>query len=58
MPGIPYMSILKHDIARRFITFIDEVYDSKTKLIWSGADDPFKLFKVIIQTLSICCYLL
>jgi len=52
------MSILKHDIARRFITFIDEVYDSKTKLIWSGADDPFKLFKVIIQTLSICCYLL
>ena len=56
MLDIPYMSILKHDIARRFITFIDEVYDSKTKLIWSGADDPFKLFKVIIKTLSICCF--
>ena len=27
--GIPTMSVLKHDHARRFITLIDELYDAK-----------------------------
>lgn len=41
---IPRMSIVSPDIARRFITFIDEVYDAGIRLFWSAEVPPQQLF--------------
>jgi predicted ATPase len=45
--GIPIMSVLVHDTARRFITFIDELYDVGTRLIWTSEGEPMDLFKIL-----------
>lgn len=44
MDGIPQMSALRHDAARRFILLVDELYDSGTRLFWTAATDPASLF--------------
>ena len=41
---IPYLTIRSKDIARRFITFIDAVYESKARLIATSAAPFSKLF--------------
>ncbi len=41
--GIPKMSIVNHDRARRFITFVDEVYDAGCRLFWTADDVPTKI---------------
>lgn len=42
---IPRLSILEHDKGRRFITLIDEIYDSGTLLYWVAETKPNELFK-------------
>ena len=41
------MTILVHDTARRFITFIDEMYDAGIRLVWTSAVEPRNLFKIL-----------
>lgn len=41
---IPYLSIFLRDEVRRFITFLDAVYDSQIKLATTGAADFTNLF--------------
>jgi predicted ATPase len=43
--GIPVLSVLEHDRARRFITLIDEVYDAGIHLIWVAENEPNSIFK-------------
>eukprot|EP01031_Cornospumella_fuschlensis_P033582 gene33582-40625_t len=43
--GIPYLSKMNHNVARRFITLVDELYNSHVKLIWVGAAPPLELFR-------------
>ena len=45
--GIPVMTILTHDVARRFITLIDELYDARVRLVWTAERDPMELFKIL-----------
>ena len=47
LEGIPYLSVLEHDKARRFITFIDEVYDAHINLIWTAENKPNQIFQVV-----------
>lgn len=47
--NIPRMSVLSHDVARRFITFIDEVYDAKRRICWTAAASPHELFQELIE---------
>lgn len=41
---IPYLSIFLRDEVRRFITFLDAVYDSRVKLVTTAAADFTNLF--------------
>ena len=43
--GIPMLSVLEHDKARRFITLIDEVYDAGIHLVWASENEPNLIFK-------------
>ena len=43
--GIPILSILEHDRARRFITLIDEIYDAGAHLVWTAEMEPNYIFK-------------
>ena len=43
--GIPVLSVLEHDRARRFITFIDEIYDAGVHLVWAAESEPNSIFK-------------
>ena len=48
LSDIPYMSAEetpRHNEARRFINLIDQLYDSKVRLICSSADVPLRLFR-------------
>jgi len=45
LDGVPALNILKHDNARRFITFVDEVYDANVRLRWTAACTPHELFR-------------
>jgi predicted ATPase len=45
--GVPLMSVLRHDFARRFITLIDELYDAGTRLCWTSAAPPVDLFRTV-----------
>jgi predicted ATPase len=45
LDGIPCLSVLQHDIARRFITLIDEIYDAGKRLIWTSEKSPNELFQ-------------
>lgn len=42
--GIPQLSVLQHDSARRLITLIDEAYDAGVRFHWTAAADPQTLF--------------
>jgi hypothetical protein len=50
LEGVPVLSVLVHDKARRFITFIDEVYDAGKRLVWTSAKDPQSLFQFLTPT--------
>lgn len=50
LQGVPVLSVLVHDKARRFITFIDEIYDAGKRLVWSCDDDPQNLFQFLTPT--------
>jgi predicted ATPase len=45
--GIPELSVLEHDKARRFIILIDTLYDNHTRLYWSGRAAPQQIFRVL-----------
>jgi len=45
--GVPQMSILEHDKARRFITLIDEMYDAGVLCRWTAAEVPARLFRTL-----------
>ena len=42
--NIPVLTLKDHNAARRFITFVDELYESKTPLLSSAAASPERLF--------------
>ena len=42
--GIPRLSVLHHDKARRLITLIDEAYDAGVRFHWTAASAPQTLF--------------
>lgn len=44
LDGIPQLSIVQHDKARRFITLIDEIYDAGVRLVWTAQCVPSELF--------------
>lgn len=47
LEDIPYMNLEQHNIARRFITLIDELYEGKCALLCSSATaSPIDLFQV------------
>jgi hypothetical protein len=41
------LSVQHHDRARRFITFVDEVYDAGKILRWTSDTEPSKLFEYL-----------
>jgi predicted ATPase len=43
--GVPQLSVLHHDKARRFITLIDEVYDAGVRLHFTAERPPGELFR-------------
>ena len=47
LTGVPVLSVLEHDKARRFITLIDEMYDAGRVLVWSAEKGPNALFRVL-----------
>ena len=47
LQGVPILSVLKHDKARRFITLIDEIYDAGKRLTWTSDAPPQDLFKYL-----------
>lgn len=47
LDGIPCLSVLEHDVARRFITLIDEIYDAGKRLIWTSEKSPNQLFQYL-----------
>jgi predicted ATPase len=47
LDGIPCLSVLEHDIARRFITLIDEIYDAGKRLLWTSEKPPNELFQFL-----------
>ena len=44
LTGVPRMTIERVDLMRRFITFIDVMYEHKVKLLASAAEEPAALF--------------
>jgi len=44
LEGVPIMSTVEHDKARRFITLVDELYEAKTALLIAAAAPPSRLF--------------
>jgi len=46
MANIPKLTLQERDQVRRFITFIDSMYERKIKLVCTAADDPIQLFFV------------
>jgi len=45
MHGIPELSVLNHNEARRFITFVDAIYNANARLIFCADQPPLKLFR-------------
>lgn len=43
--NIPVMDDMQNDLAKRFITMVDEFYDRHVKLIASAEDDPVNLYQ-------------
>jgi len=41
---IPIMTLANHNEARRFVAFVDELYEAKTLLMCSAATSPDELF--------------
>lgn len=47
LEGVPTLSVLVHDKARRFITLIDELYDAGNQLYWTSDAEPEQMFKFL-----------
>ncbi len=47
--GIPRLSVLEHDKARRFIVLVDTLYDNNIRVYWSAAAPPDKLFRFLMD---------
>lgn len=45
--GVPKLSVLHHDKARRFITLIDEIYDAGVRLHFTAEGAPDELFREV-----------
>jgi len=45
--GVPQLSVLEHDRARRFITLVDCLYDAGRILVWTADEPPASLFKFL-----------
>eukprot|EP00127_Corallochytrium_limacisporum_P005933 Clim_evm10s215 gene=Clim_evmTU10s215 len=43
--NVPKLTMAQRDQARRFITFIDSMYDTRTRCIFAAETDPRELFK-------------
>lgn len=41
--------IQNRDVARRFVTLIDEVYDAGTRIVWTGEGPPLELFEGLFK---------
>jgi predicted ATPase len=44
--SIPVLSTRRHNVARRFITLVDELYEARTPLLCSAAAPPSRLLQV------------
>ncbi|WP_102223986.1 cell division protein ZapE [Acidimangrovimonas sediminis] len=44
LEGIPHLSSSNYNEAKRFVTLIDSLYEAKTRLICSAADEPERLY--------------
>jgi predicted ATPase len=45
MHGIPELSVLNHNEARRFITLIDAIYNANVRLVFCADQPPLQLFR-------------
>lgn len=45
MHGIPELSVLHHNEARRFITLIDAIYNANVRLVFCADQPPLQLFR-------------
>lgn len=48
--GVPRLSVLRHDEARRFITLVDTLYDSGVRLFWTAETAPDRLFDSLLDS--------
>ena len=44
LEGVPHLSQYNYNEAKRFVTLVDTLYEAKTRLIVSAADEPEKLY--------------
>lgn len=44
LDGVPRLGSQNYDAAKRFVTMIDALYEARTRLIASAADDPERLY--------------
>lgn len=45
--GVPVLSVLEHDQARRFITLVDALYDAGCLLVWTSDAPPAAMFRFL-----------
>ena len=45
--GVPVLSVLEHDQARRFITLVDALYDAGCLLVWTSDAPPPAMFRFL-----------
>jgi predicted ATPase len=46
---VPVMGAHSHNEARRFITLVDELYNSNVQLIWSAQKHPLEIFQIMLK---------
>ena len=47
MHGVPSLTVLSHNQARRMIMLVDALYNSNTRFVWTAAEPPEGLFRVL-----------
>jgi predicted ATPase len=48
--GVPVLSVLSHNEARRMITLVDALYNSHVRLVWTAEAPPAQLFRSLSAT--------
>ena len=43
--SVPQLSVLQHDVARRFVILVDILYDTHARLVWSSMHEPDVMFR-------------